>query len=232
MPSPLDRIARSTRRYPAGGDHARTVAYRQAGRARRVAGLGAQIGDGADGDTGFLQRNAGRIGAVIRGGDHRARSHLHAVAPQINPRGIGQHDARPVVAGETPADAPARRRRSPPWPRAHAKAVRAAGADRDRRRWSVTRCTRPMRLSGNQPNAVVRGSSVTSARRPSVVQRLAQPDALRPALDACARSPPAMIRRAPPVRRTARRARRRADAARAAARPAGPAPITSTSQCA
>ena len=85
---------------PACGDHARRASYRQAGCAPYVPDVSAQIGDGTDDDASFAQRNAGRIGTIVRGGDDRARADLHAVALQIDPRSIGQHDTRPVVAGK------------------------------------------------------------------------------------------------------------------------------------
>ena len=66
MASPLDRIARSTRRRPLVATTLVADAHRQAGRARRVADLRCAGRRRRDGDAGFAQRERRRIGAVVR----------------------------------------------------------------------------------------------------------------------------------------------------------------------
>ena len=64
------------------------------------AGLGPQIGDQRDVDAGRLQIERGAVGAVVRGRDDDALADLDAVAVAVTPRGVGEHDARPVVVRE------------------------------------------------------------------------------------------------------------------------------------
>ena len=40
------------------------------------------------------------IGVIVAGGDHRLAAGHHAIAVDIGPHGLGQHDARPVITGK------------------------------------------------------------------------------------------------------------------------------------
>ena len=63
----------------------------------------------------------------------------HAVAVDVGARGVGQHDAGPVVAGKHQRPLDARRSRARPRAPAPATAARAAARGTGAARWSVTR---------------------------------------------------------------------------------------------
>ena len=62
--------------------------------------LRTKIADRRDGHAGLVQVERGGVGGIVGGHHHRARSHLHAVAVEVSPCRVGQHDARPVVLRE------------------------------------------------------------------------------------------------------------------------------------
>ena len=187
---------------------------------------GAQV-DHADADPGALQVERGAIGAVVVGEHHGAAAGPHRIAIEIGAHGARQHDARPVVVGEH--QGPLERARGqhdlprPDLPQALAGQMR--GGDR---RQMIAHA-----LEQAQVVVVVvakRGGAREHAQLRAGLELGrdgAQPDGAR-MVDRLRQQRAAQLG----LLIGEDHARALRPAASAAMRPAGPAPTTSTSQCA